>query len=153
MVSTWDEQLGLEGQVERWIRLGTVAEDRVIDRRTGSVSFRPGAIFGLVRWRAGEHAAVDSKVAGLRAMATGKAFTTQPFAPCGEEILLRMSGRRRIRAALEAIDAIERAGFAPEAVSPDHWQTVGARIGVGLPPKPYDRARHRARRMRKWGGL
>lgn len=152
MVSTLDELLGLKGQIERWIRFGAAAEDRLIDRRSGSVSFRPGAILGLVRWRAGEHATVDFRVAVLRAMAPGKAFTTHPFVLCGAEILLRMSGWRWIRATLEAIDAIERASYAPEVVSLDHWQTVGARIGL-VPRRPYDWACHRAWRLRKRGGL
>lgn len=147
--STWVELFWQEGQIQRWIRFGAVAEERVVDRRSRLVGFRPGAIFALVRWRAGPYGTVESRLSVLRAVEAGQPFTTHPFVSPGAEILLRLAGWTRVRAALEAIDQVERVGVRPEAVSPDHWRSVGARIGVGLPPRPYDKARHRAWRLRR----
>lgn len=152
-VSTWVELFWQGGQIERWIRFGPIAEERVVDRRTRFVGFRPGAVFALVRWRAGEYGTIESRIAVLQATAPGRAFTTHPFVAPGAEILLRLSGWTRVQAVLQAIDQIEGLGVEPSKVSPDHWRTVGARIGVGLAPRPYDRVRHRAWLQRQKVGL
>jgi len=59
----------------------------------------------------------------------------------------------KVRAGLEAIDAIEALGINPERVCPDHWRHVGGRIAVAEPASPYTRARHRAWLSRKRLGL
>ncbi|MBI1686784.1 DUF2840 domain-containing protein [Caulobacter hibisci] len=143
------ELLWLEGQIERWIRFGRPVAERIIDRRSRVLEFRPGAIFALVRWRSGDYGTVDSRVAVLRAVAPGEPFTTHPFVAPGAEILLNLSGWARVQAVLAAIDRVEGLGLRAEDAAPDHWRHVGARIGVGLPPRAYDRARHRAWLMRR----
>lgn len=148
-MTTQVELLWLEGQIERWIRFGRAAAERIVDRRRRILEFGPGAIFALVRWRAGEYGTVESRIAILRAVAKGEAFTTYPFVAPGAEILLNLSGWARVQAVLDAIDRVEGQGLRPEEVAPDHWRHVGARIGVGLPPRRYDRARHRAWILRR----
>lgn len=143
------ELFWLEGQIERWIRFGQPAGERIIDRRSRVQEFRPGAIFALVRWRAGDYGAVESRIAILRAVGGGEAFTTHPFVAPGAEILLNLSGWARVQAVLGAIDVVEGLGVRAEDAAPDHWRHVGARIGVGLPPRPYDHARHRAWLLRR----
>jgi hypothetical protein len=143
------ELLWLEGQIERWIRFGKVASERLVDRRRRIVDFAPGAVFGLVRWRGGEYGTVESRIAILRAVAPGEAFTTYPFVSPGAEILLNLGGWSKVQAVLDVVDAVERIGLAAAAVAPDYWRHVGARIGVGLPPRAYDRARHRAWLLRR----
>ena len=151
--STWVELFWQGGQIERWIRFGEVAEERIIDRRTRFVGFRPGAVFALVRWRASEHGTVESRISILRGVTPGQPFTTHPFVTPGAEILLRLEGWARVQAVFEAIDQIEGLGLQPEAASPDHWRSVGGRIAVGLPPRRYDQVRHRAWLMRERVGL
>ncbi|ENZ81619.1 MULTISPECIES: DUF2840 domain-containing protein [Caulobacter] len=143
------ELLWLDGQIERWIRFGRSAEERFIDRRRRVVAFAPGAIFGFVRWRAGDYGTVESRIAVLRAVRPGEPFTTYPFVAPGAEVLLNLSGWSRVQMVLDAIDAIERIGLSAAAVAPDHWRHIGARVGVGLPPRSYDRARHRAWLLRR----
>jgi len=148
-MNTQVDLLWLEGQIERWIRFGHSAGERLIDRRRRVVEFAPGTIFGFVRWRSGEYGTIESRIAVLRAVAPGEAFTTYPFVAPGAEILLNISGWSRVQAVLDTVDAIERIGVVASAVAPDHWRHVGARIGVGLPPRRYDRARHRAWLLRR----
>ena len=50
--------------------------------------------------------------------------------------------------ALAVIDAIAATGVALEAVAPEHWRHVQARMTAGLAPQPYTAARHRALRLR-----
>lgn len=148
-MTTQVELLWLEGQIERWIRFGRAAAERIVDRRRRILEFRPGAIFALVRWRSGEYGTVESRIAILRAVDKGETFTTYPFVAPGAEILLSLSGWTRVQAVLDAIDRVEGLGLRPEDVAPDHWRHVGARIGVGLPPRRYDRTRHRAWILRR----
>ncbi len=148
-MNTQVELLWLEGQIERWIRFGRSVGEHIIDRRARRLEFAPGAVFAFVRWRSGDYGTVESRIAVLRAVAPGDAFTTYPFVAPGAEILLNISGWAKVQVVLSAIDAIEGQGFRAEDVAPDHWRHVGARIGAGLPPRPYDRARHRAWLLRR----
>lgn len=111
--------------------------------------FAPGAVFAFVRWRAEAHGTADSRIAVLRAVAPGAAFTTYPEVAPGAEILLDVSGWTKVQSVLEAIDGVERAGLSPASAAPDYWRHVSARITVGLPPRGYDRARHRAWLLRR----
>ncbi|PVM92761.1 DUF2840 domain-containing protein [Caulobacter endophyticus] len=141
--------LWLEGQIERWIRFGTSVSERIVDRRQRIVEFAPGAIFAFVRWRSGVYGTVESRLAVLRAVSTGEAFTTYPFVAPGAEILLNLSGWAKVQAVLDVIDGIEATGLAATSVAPDYWRHVGARISVGLAPRQYDRRRHRAWLLRR----
>lgn len=134
----------LAGRIERWVRFGNIAGEEVHDRRRRVVMFGPGEVFAFVRWRAEAYGTVDSRIAVLRAVRQGEPFTTYPEVAPGAEILLDVHGWSRVRSVLDVIDAVEQAGTAPERVAPDYWRHVGARVSVGLPPRVYDRARHRA---------
>ena len=141
--------LFLKDRVERWIRFGKPVSEIEHDRRRRTVGFAPGAVFCFVRWRAGEYGTVQSRIAVLRAFTPGTPFTIYPEVSPGAEILLNIAGWSKVQQVLEAIDGVERGGFAPEHVAPDYWRHVGARIAVGLPPRTYDRARHRAWLVRR----
>lgn len=147
------ELLWLEGQIERWIRFGKPAGERLIDRRRRVVSFAPGAVFALVRWQAGEFGTTLCRIAILRAVAPGEAFTTVPFVAPGADILLNVSTWPKVQAVLAAIDAVEAIGVNAEDAAPDHWRHVGARVAVGLSLRLYDRRRHRAWLLRRSLGL
>jgi hypothetical protein len=148
-ITTQVELLWLEGQIERWIRFGRPVVEQILDRRRRLVAFKPGAVFALVRWRAGEYGTVDSRIAILRAVRPGEAFTTHPFVAPGAEILLNLSGWAKVQAVLGAIDVVEGLGLRAEDAAPDYWRHVGARLAVGLPARRYDRARHRAWLLRR----
>lgn len=147
------ELLWLEGQIERWIRFGRIAAERLIDRRRRVVCFAPGSIFAFVRWQGGDHGTTLSRIAVLRAVRRGEAFTTVPYVAPGAEILLDIGGWPKVQAVLEAIDAVEAVGVRAADAAPDHWRHVGARVGVGLAPRRYDHRRHRAWMLRRRLGL
>jgi hypothetical protein len=148
-MTTQVDLLWLEGQIERWIRFGRPIAEHIIDRRRRLLDFRPGAIFALVRWRAGDYGTDESRIAILRAVSPGEAFTTHPFVAPGAEILLNLIGWTKVQTVLGAVDIVEGLGLRPEDVAPDYWRHVGARVDVGLAPRPYDRARHRAWLLRR----
>lgn len=152
MVLTWGELLELEGQIERWIRFGAVVEERIVDRRPLLVEPRRGAVYALFRWRNDGHGTVDPTIAIPREVSGAAAFNTHQTVLPGAKVVVRLRGWALVRTVLEAIDAVESSGFRMATVSPDHWRTVGARIGIGLPPGPYDRTRNRAWRLRQSAG-
>jgi hypothetical protein len=143
------ELIHVEGVVQRWVRFGRSAADRIVDRRSRVLSFAPGAVFAFVRWRKGDHGTVESRLDILRAVCPGEALTTVPFVAPGSESLLRVSGWEKVSRALEAIDAVEAAGCDPADAAPDHWRHVGHCLACGLTPRRYAPARHYAWLLRK----
>lgn len=143
------ELIWLKDRLQRWIRFGFLTDEIVHDRRRRAVTFAPGAVFALVHWEAGDYGTTLSRLWVLRAVVPGEPFDRVPFVAPGAEVLLDLKTWVKVRAGLEAIDAIEALGINPERVCPDHWRHVGGRIAVAEPPLPYTRARHRAWLSRK----
>lgn len=140
------ELVWLKNRLQRWIRFGQPAEEILQDRRRRTVCFGPGSLFALVHWEAGDYGTTLSRIWIARA---GRPIDRMPFVTPDVEILLDLKTWTKVRAALEAIDAVEAQGFRPENVCPDHWRHVGGRIAVAEPPSPYTRARHHAWLSRK----
>jgi hypothetical protein len=138
------ELIFVQGQLERWIRFGRWAEERILDRRRRIVAFDPGAIFALVRWQGGEHGTALSRIDILRTVSEGEAFTTTPFVAPGGELLLHIQGWAKVESVLQAIDAVEQLGIEPRDAAPEHWRHVHNRLSAGLSPRAYDLRRHRA---------
>lgn len=138
----------IPGQIERWLRFGDPVEDRIVDRRQRIVSFKPGAVFGFVRWASNDHGTVESRIDILRARASGP-ISTVPFVTPGAEILLRLSSWPKVKRAFEIVDAIEAAKIDAVHVCPDHWRHVHQRLSVGEIPRAYTSERHRAWLLRK----
>jgi hypothetical protein len=146
------ELLWLEGQIERWIRFGAPVAERIIDRRRRVVSFAPGVVFALVRWRANDYGAAESRIDILRAVRPGAAFTTVPCVAPGGELLLHIGGWPKVQRVLEAIDAVGQLGIDSAAASPNHWRHVHNRLAAGEAPRPYTRDQHRAWLLRRKTG-
>lgn len=143
------ELLHVEDEVQRWIRFGRHAAERIVDRRSRVLSYAPGAVFAFVRWRKGDHGTVESRLDILRAVRAGEAFTTVPFVAPGAESLLRIAGWPKVARALEAIDAIEAVGVDPADAAPEHWRHVSQCLASGLAPRPYAAPRHSAWLLRR----
>ena len=143
------ELVHVEEQVQRWVRFGRHAAERIVDRRSRVLSFAPDAVFAFVRWRKSEHGTVESRLDILRAVHAGEAFTTVPFVAPGGQSLLRVSGWPKVVRALDAIDAVEAAGIDPAEAAPEHWRHVGHCLASGLSPRPYAAPRHRAWLLRR----
>ena len=138
-----------KGRVERWIRFGEIAQERIIDRRQRVVSFSPGSIFAYVRWAANEHGTIASRIDILRAVDLGKPISTIPSVRPGAEILLRLAGWPKVERVLQAIDAADELGVDPKDAAPDQWSHVHNRISVGEVPRAYSREHHHAWLLRR----
>ncbi len=143
------ELIWLEKQIEHWIRFGHDVAEQILDRRRRILSFEPNSVFAYVRWAANDFGTVVSRIDILRAVAPGEAFSTIGYVRPGGEIMLRLSGWPKVERALQAIDAVERAGIDPANACPDHWRHVQNRLVAGYEPRPYTRERHAAWLLRR----
>lgn len=139
----------VEKRIENWIRFGSHAHEQILDRRRRVLSFRPGAVFAFVRWASNDFGTVISRIDIVRAVARGEAYQTLPFVRPGGDVLLKIESWPKVERVLQVIDAIERAGIDPEAVSPDHWRHVHNRLTVGHEPRAYTLDHHRAFLLRR----
>ncbi len=139
----------VEKKIENWIRFGTHAHEQILDRRRRVLSFRPGTVFAFVRWASNDFGTIISRIDIVRAVACGEAYQTLPFVRPGGDILLKVEGWRQVERVLQAIDAIERLGIDPVAVSPDHWRHVHNRLTAGHEPRAYTLEHHRAFLLRR----
>lgn len=131
-------------KVEHWIRFGRKSYEKILDRRRSVVGFAPTAVFAFVRWAAGEHGTIISRLDIVRAIGRGEPFQTLPFVRPGGDILLRLDTWAKVQKALHAIDAVEALGLDAADVSPDHWRHVHNRLVAGLEPGAYTPERHAA---------
>ena len=143
------ELIWLEKQIEHWIRFGHDVAEQILDRRRRILSFEPNSVFAYVRWAANDFGTVVSRIDILRAVAPGEAFSTIGYVRPGGEIMLHLSGWPKVERALQAIDAVERAGIDPADACPDHWRHVQNRLVAGYEPRPYTRERHAAWLLRR----
>lgn len=143
------ELLWQEGQVERWLRFGLEACERILDRRRREIGFRPGSVFAFVRWAASDYGTALSRIDILRAVGAGESYATVPFVAPGADILLHLNGWPKVQRVLLAIDAVEAAGMEPADVAPDYWRHVHSRLLIGEMPRAYAPSRHRAWLLRR----
>lgn len=134
----------IEKRLQRWIRFGHVASERIVNRHRSTVSFAPGSVFAFVRWASNEFGTVVSRIDILRAVAAGEACSTVGFVRPGGESLLRVSGWPKVQRVLQAIDAVEALGIDPADAAPDHWLHIHNRLAVGAVPHGYTEERHAA---------
>ncbi len=130
------------GSIEHWLRFGSQARERILDRRRRVILFAPGEVFAFVRWQANDYGTVLSRLDIVRACGTGERIATVPGITPGGDILLRLSGWRRVRRAFAAIAAVEQLGIEPTDVAPEWWRHVHSRILCNATWRAYTRAQH-----------
>ena len=146
------ELIWVEGQIEYWIRFGRVAKERILDRQRRVISFAPGSVFALVRWRSNHYGTILPRIDVLRAINPNEPHQTLPCVRPGGEGLLRLTGWPKVEQVLQATDAIDALGIDPADVAQDYWRHVHNRIAAGQSPRIYTIARHAAWIKRRRAG-
>lgn len=134
----------IEKKIERWLRFGHRAEEKILDRRRSISSFRPGSIFAFVRWASNDFGTIVSRMDIVRAVEPGAPYQTLPFVRPGGEILLRVDSWPKVERVLLAIDAVEALDIDPADAAPEHWRHLHNRLAVGDEPHAYTREQHAA---------
>lgn len=143
------ELFWVEQSTERWIRFGNPLSDQIIDRRRRILAFASNSVFAFVRWASNDYGTILSRLAIVRAVAPGEAYTTLPCVAPGGDLLLHLGGWPRVRQALALIDSVEDMGVDPGQVSHDYWRHAHNRLVAGYRPRAYSLARHRAWLLRQ----
>lgn len=146
------ELIWVEGRIEYWIRFGRVAKEQILDRHRRIVSFAPGSVFALVRWRSNDYGTIMSRIDILRAVNPNEPHQTLPCVRPGAESLLRLTGWPKVQQVLQATDAIDALGIDPADVAQDYWHHVHNRITAAETPRVYTIARHAACLKRRSAG-
>jgi len=130
--------------VNHWLRFGQADEWQDLDRRRAFAYFRPGRVFGYVRWEASEYGTQAWRLFVVRSGGAAFPLDRVPGITPGGELLLDADGAAAVKRALAAIDAIEALGIDPADVSPVYFLHVHNRLRSRLPVRPYTSERHAA---------
>ena len=142
----------VEGKIEYWIRFGRAVKEQILDRHRRIVSFAPGSIFALIRWRSNDYGTILSRIDVLRAVDPSEPHQTLPCVRPGGESLIRLIGWPKVQQVLRATDAIDALGIDSADVAQDYWRHVHNRIAAGQTPRDYTVARHAAWIKRRRAG-
>jgi hypothetical protein len=138
-----------EGIREHWLRFGKPVASKICDRKRRIECYAPGQTFGFVRWASNDYGTVHSRFDVLMAVGDGEPVTRFPHVMPGAEILLSVTGWRKVQRIFKLIDAIEALGIDPCDVAPDHWRHIHNRLVAAETPRVYSPERHRAWLARK----
>lgn len=146
------ELIWVEGKIEYWTRFGRVTKEQILDRHRRVVSFAPGTVFALIRWRANDYGTILSRIDVLRAVHPKEPHQTLPCVRPGAESLLRLTGWPKVQQVLKATDAIDALSINPADVAQDYWRHLHNRIAAGQTPRVYTIQRHAAWVKRRRAG-
>jgi hypothetical protein len=73
------ELIWIEQRLEHWIRFGRHSAEQIVTGCTRVLSFRPDAVFALVRWTAHDLGIVHSRIDVVRAVKGHEPCTALPF--------------------------------------------------------------------------
>lgn len=127
-----------------YLRFGTPTRIVQLDRWRRVAVFLSSAMFCRIRWEANDYGTTCWQLMVMQACTPLDVAQRIPGVQPGARLLLHTEGERRVRAALERIDAIETHGIAVCDVSPAYWHTLGNRLAAHLPLPDYTAARHAA---------
>ena len=127
-----------------WLRFGAPDEQFDLDRRRSLALFKPGRIFGYVRWRANGYGTQEWRFIIIQSseplLMLSRIGGVQP----GGDVLLLATGAIKVKRALLQIDVLEAAGFEPADVSPAYYRHVHNRIAASRDVTPYSQDQHAA---------
>jgi len=127
-----------------WLRFGEPDEEHDLDRRRSLAFFKPGRVFGYVRWWANEYGTQDWRFTIIRSGEPSRFLSRiEGVYPCGE-VLLFAAGNAKVKQALMQIDTLETDGFEPTDVSCAYYLHVHNRIAIRKTIRAYRQAQHEA---------
>ena len=135
-------------RLNQWLRFGKPLMEDKPDPHYRHVYFAPGAVFGLVDWRANDYGTVRWRLSILRTVGPGERMACIADVEPGAQLLLHAPTPGKTRRVLQLIDAIEAQRIAPEEVSEDYWRVLHQRLVAGIDPPIYTAAEHTAMRHR-----
>ena len=130
--------------LNNWLRIGDPVYDFDLDRRRSLAIFKPGQIFGYIRWRANEYGTQEWRFVIVKAVEPLHRMSRFRGIQPGGEILLTTSGKIKVKRALSQIDLLENNGFDPSKVSPNFYRQLHNRTMINRPVSGYASQQHEA---------
>jgi len=130
--------------VNNWLRFGAPDKSEDLDRRRSLAFFKPGRVFGYVRWRANEYGTQEWRFTIVKTEEPSRFLSRIEGVYPGGEVLLLVTGNAKVKRALLQIDLLESEGFDPFDVSPAYYRHVHNRITASNPVRAYTKAQHEA---------
>ncbi|WP_420346523.1 DUF2840 domain-containing protein [Pelagibius sp.] len=130
--------------LNNWLRFGMSDEQHDLDRRRSLALFKPGRVFGYVRWRANEYGTQEWRFSVVRTAGPSVLSSRIKGVQPGGEVLLLAIGNAKVKRALLQIDVLETKGFEPADVSIVYYRHVHNRIATRRPIRAYSEAQHSA---------
>ena len=127
-----------------WLRFGAPDEQQDLDRRRSLALFKPGRVFGYVRWRANEYGTQDWRFTVVQSAEPSLMLSRISGVHPGGDILFLATGNAKVKRALLQIDVLEAAGFDAAEVSPAYYRHVHNRIAASREVRPYSPDQHAA---------
>lgn len=131
-------------RVNVYLRFGQPDHETVLDRWRLIASFAPGSICCRIKWLGNDYGTALWQLLVLQAPSAEENFQRISGVQPGARILLRADGEDRVKAVLQAIDAIEQFGIDPCIVSTSYWSTLGKRLAARQALPTYTLERHAA---------
>ncbi|MEQ8402677.1 MAG: DUF2840 domain-containing protein [Roseitalea porphyridii] len=131
-------------RINYWLRFGDPVRHRYIDRQRAIAWFNPDQIFGYLRWEANDYGTVLWRFQVLRAGRPDDVMGRVPGVLPGAEVLLRLDGKAKVKRGLAHVETLEKAGFDPAHIAPDHWRYLHNRLSFGETPRLYTTDQHHA---------
>lgn len=139
----------IKDKIEQWSPFGRPSQQIIHDDQHRTLLFAPGALFALARWTTTSFGGVVGRLHILRAVTSGRPYTTVALVWPGAEVLLALDSWARVEKTLQLIEHIRTLGIDPADAAPDYWLHVGNRLAADQPPRPYNRARHAVWTLRR----
>ena len=127
-----------------WLRFGAPDEQFDLDRRRSLALFKPGRVFGYVRWRANEYGTQEWRFTIVQSAAPSLMLSRISGVQPGGDILLLATGATKVKRALLQIDVLEASGFDAADVSPAYYRHVHNRIAASREVTHYSQDQHAA---------
>lgn len=130
--------------LNNWLRFGDPVHGFDLDRRRSLAIFKPGQIFGYIRWSANEYGTQEWLLIIVKAAEPLHRISCFPGIQPGGHILLTTSGNVKVKRVLAQIDLLKNDGFDPSKVSPNFYRQLHNRTMINRPVQGYSSQQHEA---------
>jgi hypothetical protein len=127
-----------------WLRFGVPDQRVILDKRRSLALFKPGKLFGYVRWIANEYGTQDWRFVVSKVDFESQNLNSVEGVRPGCNVLLFTVGIIKVKRVLAQIDLLEKTGFDPCEVSGSYYRHLHNRLFVGLSVRPYSVDQHQA---------
>lgn len=131
-------------RISHYLRFGSPYKEQMLDRSRAFAWFKPGDLFGYIRWQAGDYGTLDWRLFVCLTGQPEERLTRVRGIRPSAHILLNANGKAQVQRFFTVLDTLEEDGFDPAELSPDYYRHCHNRIQAGAEIHPYRQSQHQA---------